>query len=285
MNTAIKAAKMGAVFGGVGGLLTKSEYTKLGTAHSDSIQAGKQQADWIEKHNILKDEGNLERYNQVKETMGNIYDLTDDEKADLSVEDVSRMYHEYYANKYGIGGNRQEQGAVTQADFLNEITGEETARRGLMGDTATKYIDEFSLRPDSETLQGIHDNQQVLSEEQVQEALEQDEQQESEETTGTEDATPFQAKASKPNFFDNKTAEQAKNEKAQSQTENVIKKKKGIPDQFGNWKKIDENDDFDHDLNNIGAEAKFENTKTGRIAHIKRTKSGYQVQDITNPNE
>jgi len=124
-----------------------------------------------------------------------------------------------------------------------------------------------------------------LSEEQVQEALEQDEQQESEETTGTEDATPFQAKASKPNFFDNKTAEQAKNEKAQSQTENVIKKKKGIPDQFGNWKKIDENDDFDHDLNNIGAEAKFENTKTGRIAHIKRTKSGYQVQDITNPNE
>ena len=77
-ETAWKAAKMGAVFGSVSGALTASEYTKLGTANSDSIRAGKQQADWIEKHNILKDEGNLKRYNQVKETMGNIYDLTDD---------------------------------------------------------------------------------------------------------------------------------------------------------------------------------------------------------------
>jgi hypothetical protein len=233
MNTAIKAAKMGALFGGVGGLLTKSEYTKLGTAHSDSIQAGKQQADWIEKNNILKDKGNLDRYNEVKETMGNIYGLTEDEKADLSVEDVSRMYHEYYANKYGVGGNRQEQGAVTQADFLNEITGEETARRGLMGDTATKYIDEFSLRPDNETLQGIHDNEQVLSEEQVQDTLEQND----------EDA--FNTEANNKTIND-ETGSYIEKRKKKNESKEGKKGTGGLKPEYGNWKRIDEGEDYDY---------------------------------------
>jgi len=41
-----------------------------------------------------------------------------------------------------------------------------------MGETATKYIDEFGLRPDNETLQSLSDTQQVLTEEQVQQTLE-----------------------------------------------------------------------------------------------------------------
>jgi len=45
--------------------------------------------------------------------MGQVYDLTEDETENLSVEEVSRMYHEYYTNLYGVGGNRQEQSAVT----------------------------------------------------------------------------------------------------------------------------------------------------------------------------
>jgi hypothetical protein len=65
-ETALKAAKMGAAFGGVGGLLSHNQFTENGTAHSDSIKAGAQQAKWIEDNKILEDEGNKERYNEIK---------------------------------------------------------------------------------------------------------------------------------------------------------------------------------------------------------------------------
>ena len=271
-ETAWKSFKMGAAFGGIGSALSASQFTKLGTAHSDSIQGGKQQAKWIEDNKILQGD-NLARFNEIKETMANIYDLSDDKKADLSVEDVARMYQEYYTNLFGQGGNRQEQNAVSQADFLNEITGEETARRGLMGDTATKYVDQFGIRPDNETLQSIRDNQQVLSEEQVEETLTNSD---NEEATESDKKEGIKAKFTKGKF-DEKTAKQAKEEKAEGQNQ---QKKGGLREQYGNWVRIDEGEGFDYQ-----DESKYRNTETGRVARITKVNGGYTITDITDGEE
>ena len=281
-ETALKAAKMGAVFGGVGGLLSHNQFTENGTAHSDSIKAGAQQAKWIEDNKILEDEGNKERYNEIKQTMGQVYDLTEDETENLSVEEVSRMYHEYYTNLYGVGGNRQEQSAVTQADFINAITGEESTRRDIMGEHAEKYINDFGINPGGETLRSMSQLQaeQAMQEGQVQEAIAETEEQNEE---GQQEG--IKAKSAKPGFFNNET---------KNSQEQTGEKKRGywdLPDKFGKqWERIEEVEQFDYN-----EEAKFRNNITGRIANVKRVydgKSGrgrpkykYIVQDVTNENE
>jgi len=82
-----------------------------------------------------------------------------------------------------------------------------------MGEHAQKYIDEFGINPGGETLRSLSDNQQTLSEEQVQDVLTQDEEQ----TTGETQQHAIDATVSKDNVINNETGSYL--EKRTNQTE------------------------------------------------------------------
>jgi len=281
-ETAWKAAKMGAVFGGIGGVFSASENLKLGTANSDSIRVGEQIAKETAEGGDLYSKVNQTKKEQMRKIVGGIYGLDKEETANLSDKEVYRAWHDYWTNKYSTGGlfssgNRQEVSAAVQGDMIGALTGEETNRMGLVNDSAKQYLDKYGLNPDGSIVQHVNEQiaQQVQQNEQVQEAIEQTEQ----EKTGTGENVGIIAHGSEGTF----------NNETKDNNQTAKRPYWDLPEKFDNaknWERIDEGDQYDY-----ASEAKYRNTVTGRIAHIERVQDGrgkfgkpkykYVVTDIT----
>jgi len=215
----------------------------------------------------------------MRSVVGKIYQLNEEETANLSDKDVYRAWHDYWTNKYSVGGlftdgNRQEVSAAVQADMIGALTGEETNRMGLIGDSAKQYVDKYALNPDNSILQYVNEDiaEQIQQQEQVQEAVEQNQ------STGQ---NGIEAKGTEGTFNNNTTSytEQGTQENNQQQTQN----KNTLPDKLGDeWEYVD--DGSDPTNNRL-----YKNRTTGRLAHVQLSKDQkgrvWTVRDVTNEKD